>query len=269
MTTPTGLTQPQNSSTTASGLTAPEGTAVLPAAPPAPPAEFRFGADVAPWMQGRTPAEVDAQARELATLAAQALANAPAIPPAQNRGQQAPPGPQIDPSDYLTGATALELGNHWRQQTLQETQGMMAPALNMMATNSLEMVKREFPEEFQRYSPEITTTLSQIPKTGWTIDNIRQVVRMTQASHLDEIVRHRAAKLAAQDPDALRSTGAPGAPPHQPPAGPDAALNDAQRLHLRRNGMTPELVAQMAAKSGKTAQEWYTMYAKHAVGDAV
>ncbi len=262
MTAPNGLTQPPNpdSSITASGTTQP----VAPAPPPAPAAEFRFGPEAEPWMQGKTPAEVTAQARQLATLAAQALQQPP--PAAQTPAPSAEL--QIDPNDYLTGANAIQLGQHWQNQTLGRAEQMMSPALNMMANTSLELVKREYPEEFAKYAPEILGRLQHVPKTGWSIDNIRQVVKLSQADHLDELIHARAAKLNSQDP-ALRSTGAPGAPLQTQPIGPDAQLSEGQRAHLRRNGMTPELIAQMAARSGKTAQEWYALYAKHSVGDAL
>lgn len=262
MTDPSGLTQPstQTSPSTPPGTT-PPGTA--------PAAEFRFGPESEPWMQGKTPAEVTAQARQLAELAAKALHMQQPQPQYQQPVYQQPPQqpPAIDPDEAVTGRTLMQQGQQVVQQAQQAAWHAANPALEMAAGSNLEMVKGHFQTEFARYGPEIYTKLATLPKDRWTIDNLKTVVNLVRADHLEELVSERASRLAAEQP-ALRSSGAQPPPGSPNPTAPDQALTDAQRATLRRHGLTPELVAEQAQKMGWTPAKWYEAYGKHAIGDA-
>lgn len=227
--------------------------------------EFRFGPESEEWMRGKTPAEVTQIARQLAELAQRAVTQPQYQPPPQQMPAQEP---SIGPDDYVTGKTVQDFGARFMNQAQQYAQQAVNPAIEMAASNNLDRIKGEFSKEFAKYGPEIFGYLSKVPKTDWSIDNLRRVVNLTRADHLDELANERAAQLAAQDP-ALRSSGAAGAPIPAVSA-PTTGLTDTQKDHLRRRGITPEMVADFCAKKGDgtTPQKWYEQFGKLAIGDA-
>lgn len=208
-------------------------------------------------MRGRTEAEVNALAAQLAELASRNVQQQPVYqPPAQQPTS-------IAPDDYVTGATLQTVGN----QFLQQAQQAASPALAMAASTNYELTRQKFANEFKKYGPEIDAMISRVPKTDWSIDNLQRVVKLALVDHLDELANERALQLRDQDP-ALRSSGANGSTIPAHIAAPDTGLTDAQRDKLRRQGITPKVVATYAAKRGETAQQWYERAGKYGIGDA-
>jgi hypothetical protein len=212
-------------------------------------------------MVGKTPAEVSALARQLAEVASRNLS----APTPQYQQPQFQPGPYTPPGpdDYLTGAHLQQAG----QQYLQQAQQFAQPAYEMVASTNLEMVKGKYAKEFAKYGPEIMGTLSRVPKTDWSIDNISRVVKLALVDHLDDLANERAAQIASSQDSALRSTGANGStiPSQQ---APDQGLTEQQRETLRRRGITPEAVRSFAAAKGMTEQQWFEKAGKYGIGDA-
>ena len=237
-------------------------SSTLPGTPPpapAPAAEYRFGADAEPWMQGKTPAEVNVLARQLAEMAQRAVTQPYQAP--QPTAPQSYQPPAAD--DYVTGAHIQQAG----QQFLQQAQSYANPAIEMAASANLEMVKNQYGKEFGKYGPEIYNMLARVPKTDWSIDNLKRVVKLALVDHIDDLANERAAQISAQDP-ALRSSGANGSTSPSTQA-LDQGLTDAQKERLRRQGITESVVAEFAAKKGLTPQKWYETAGKHLIGEGV
>jgi len=226
--------------------------------PSALPGEYRYGADAPePWMQGKTPVEIAALARQAMQTAQDLMVRQ------QQPAYQPPAQPQYQPDDYVTGAQVNAAGT----QFLQQAQQFAMPAYEMVASTNLEMVKTKYAKDFARFGPEIIPLLSRIPKTDWSIDNISSVVDLVRGRHVDELANERAAQLTSSQDPALRSSGANGSTTPSLQA-PDTGLTDDQREALRRRGITETVVNQFAAAKGISPREWYEKAGKYGIGDA-
>jgi len=213
-------------------------------------------------MQGKTQAEVNAIGQQLLDAASRAVQQQPVYqqPPTQ---QQPPVYQPPAADDYVTGAHLQTMGG----QYLQQAQNYATPAIEMAAGTNLEMVKNQYPKEFARYGPEILGLIQRVPKTDWSIDNLKRVVKLALVDHIDDLANERAAQISSQDP-ALRSSGANGSTAPSTQAA-DQGLTDAQKERLRRQGITEQVVAEFAAKKGLTPQKWYEQAGKHLIGEGV
>lgn len=249
-----GLTQPPTSSSTLSGTTPPANT------PPSPPAEFRFGPEAEPWMQGKTAAEVNAIARELAELARRGIQQ----PPVQQQVPASQQLPALGADDLVTGAHIQQYG----QQVIEQTRNAVNPAIEMAASTNLSIIQQEQAKVFAKYPNEVWHLLGNLPKQQWTIDNLRQVTRLVIANHLDDVVRERAEQLAGSGDPAIRATGASQQqlPTAQP--SPVEQLTEGQRATLARNGVTLKTVEDFCLKNGMDVKRWFELYGKSAIGDA-
>ena len=272
------MTAPQTDlsipSSTPSGTTSPD--ASLTAAPERKP--LTFGQDAPQWAQGKTPEELGPTLAQLATLAERALVQTPVANPQpvvtstqppqywQQPQYQPPPPPQQDPNDYVTAGQVNQMGQQYLQAAQQSAQQWANPAIEMAAQTNLDVVRQRNQQYFAKYGPEILQNIAQVPKVAWSIDNLDRMVKLALVPHLDELASERAAQLAAQQP-ALRSTGASGVPSPNAAGDPATKLSEAQKLELRRHGLTPDLIAREAANMGMPLEKWYDRYAKHSVGD--
>lgn len=211
-------------------------------------------------MRGLTEAEVNTKAERLAAVAMDAIQRQQVAPQQSQAPAYTPPAAD----DYITGAALQQVGT----QYLQQAQQMANPAIEMAASTNLEMVKQQYAKEFGKYGHEIMATLYRVPKTDWSIDNLRRVVKLSLVDHLDELANERAAQLTSSQDPALRSSGANGSiTPSQAPL--DGALTDAQKETLRRRGITESVVESFARAKGQTPQQWYEKAGKYGIGDAV
>jgi hypothetical protein len=213
-------------------------------------------------MQGKTPAEVTVMARQLAELAQR---NLTAPTPTYQQAQPQPTAFQPPaPDDYVTGATLQTMGT----QYLQQAQQYATPAFEMVASTNLEMVKGQYAKEFSKYGPEIYNMLARVPKTDWSIDNLKRLVKYSLVDHVNDLVNERVAEFQSSQDPALRSSGANGSTAPSTQA-LDQGLTDAQKERLRRQGITEQVVADFAAKKGMTPQRWYETAGKHLIGEGV
>ncbi len=241
----------------------PSGT-ISPAAT-APPAEFRFGTDAEPWMQGKTPAEVAQIARELALTAQNALMQRPAYQAPQPQPQPTP----IAPDDYVTGAQLQGLVPQFQQALTQQAAQYAEPAIQAAASVAYDRVKEKNSEVFAKYGPEIHGYLAHVPKTQWNIDSLTHVVDLVRGKHVEEIAAERAARLAAQPIDpAFRATGASGTTPAPTPQDPLAGLDDFQRKRLADQKITRETIETFCRAQNPpiTVDTWVKRYAQSAIG---
>lgn len=182
-------------------------------------------------------------------------------PPAYGQHQ---PSPQYDPDQPITFGQFQQLASQFAQQSV-------APQLQTMAQTSAsivyETVQREDGPTFQRYGPEINALLARVPRENWTIDTVRQVVRIVKADHLDELARERAAQLVNEQFPTLRSGGAPGTPISPSHAPADSILNnesipESVRERMRQTGVTEQMARDFCAANGLTLKDYADMLTK-------
>ncbi len=179
---------------------------------------------------------------------------------------QAPSAPTVQngfaADEYVRGADLSRLAP-------ELVDARMAPQMTQineqLANMALNTVRGEFKDEFEKYGPEIYGKLSTLNKqTGvWTVDNLRTVVNIVRAGHVDEIVRD---KLRGQSPmePALRSTGA--APvPVSAGASQDYSLNSEKlpvefREKLKASGINESNFDDFLKGSGMTREQYFKLF---------
>jgi hypothetical protein len=185
------------------------------------PSEFRYGADAPEWARGKTAREVlglvEQQNNVIRTYISGTPQAEPQRPYTNQWGsspgfQQQPPQPQTpayDPDAYLQRRDIESMAPRMMQE-------YMAPELNYAieigAQNALATVQRDNAAIFQKYGPEVNLKLANVPKKLWTVDNLRTVVNLVKADHVEELASERASRLVAEMEPTLRSNGSPSSP---------------------------------------------------------
>lgn len=165
----------------------------------------------------------------------------------------------------MSGAELERLAPQFVRQSVQPDLDTMA---NSMAQMALSQVRAENPDLFRRYGPDINLKLASIvDKRVWTVDNLRTVVNLVKADHVEEIASEIASRRFSEQEAALRSTGAalPSVAPRSHTASvlqneaisadwrkraADVGISESDVADFcRGNNMTPEqFVAQFASK---------------------
>lgn len=189
------------------GTTSTNGSSVPTSAPPGgtnAPAEWRAGDNAPAWARGKSAEEILGIANSLVDALPSAAAAAPA--PAQS-GAPAANGGSVDVADddYINGATL---------KRILATRGQDTSSHEFMASTNVHILKQECRDDFDKYGPEISGLIANIPAHQRTLDNMRMVVRLVRGNHVDELARERAQQLVAEMAPTIRSGGAPavGAP---------------------------------------------------------
>ncbi len=184
----------------------------------------------------------------------------------------APPAPQANQNgfaadEYVRGADLNRLAPELVDQRVDSR---MVGINEQLANIALDTVRREFTDEFSKYGPEIYGKLSTLNKqTGvWTVDNLRTVVNIVRAGHVDEIVRD---KLRGQSPmePALRSTGAAPVPANASTT-QDFSLNSEKlpvefREKLKAAGVNDSNFEDFLKGSGMTREQYFKLFEKRQV----
>lgn len=193
---------------------------------------------------------------------------APAAAPAPQT-PQAPQASSLQDGDYVTGADLNRMAPRVIDQYVQP---QLQQVVEQTANLALETVKREFAAEFQRFGPSIYANLAQLPdKRGWTVDNLRKLVKYSLIDHQDEIVRDRAARLVAEMPGTLRSTGAalPAGTPNQPDLSTKSERLPAEyRARLEKTGVTESVMDEFCRANDMTREDFIKMIEKQAITEA-
>lgn len=178
----------------------------------------------------------------------------------------APNGSAFADGEYVSGA---ELNRQAPRLIDDRIQPHIQQMNETMASFALDRIKSEHAAEFERYGPEIYGYLSRLDKKAgaWTVDNLKQVVKMVRADHVDEIVRD---KLHAQSPmePALRSTGA--APVSVTPSSVDLTLASEKlpaeyREKLKAAGVTESTFDEFLRGSGQDRESFFKLFDKKMV----
>lgn len=185
-------------------------------APPADPLSHRLTTDEAQrlglptWAAGRTAAE----GFQLAAQLYQQQLNSPPSPSGYGPSPSGNPPPGYGPAPYSPpGYQGQPVGPHGGAQpptqedwlndpaTAQQRYNeyiyatQIAPQFGTMAqqnaATSLELVRQQEADAFSRWEPEIMQHLSGVDRTLWTPPNIRKIVGMVKADHLDDLLATR------------------------------------------------------------------------------
>ena len=143
-----------------------------------------------------------------------------------------------------------------------------------LASIALSTIKSEYASDFANYGPEIYGHLSRLNKSAgaWTVDNLRYVVKMVRADHVEEIVSARLRDASTSQEPALRSTGA--APVSPAPLATDFSVQSAQlppefREKLAKAGITDATMQEFCRVNNMTVQDYFTMVTRgHVITEA-
>jgi hypothetical protein len=174
----------------------------------------------------------------------------------QQLAPKAPAAPAFQPpadDDFATGAQVRGYIDQ-RAQQFQQTLGATAEQTASMARG---LVESQDPEPFKRWGREIDQLLQNVPKHQWTLDAVRQAVRIVKADHVDELAAEKAERLAAERIPTMRSNGgagtgsgptttyagldSPDIPDHWKRSAAAVGLSEREMQEFcAANGMTPE-----------------------------
>jgi hypothetical protein len=195
---------------------------------------------------------------------------------------QAPPQPQyqapapvastaIDLEGYVTGAQAQAI----QRDALARFESGNATAIDLAASGNLGIVQQMFASDFAKFGPEIMTELAHVPKTSWSVDNLKRIVKFVKSDHLDEIAGERAQQLAQQMEPTMRSIGGAGSAP-VPTTQPDGfkaqweKLPPEWRAKAEKEGITETVVEEFCrGNEGMTPQDFFKQFGNRAIGEAI
>ena len=259
---------------------APQGSPSQPQAPAADP--WRAGNDAPEWARGKTPEEILGIAKQLAGVVQQHIqgGTAPAASPSPfaqsphtpqpSYGGYQPPQPQQpsynpSPDEYVTGRDLQT----WGQQAVQQVQPQLQAAIEMTASGNLAQIQRDYATAFQKYGPEIYSTLANVPKNAWTVDNLRKAVKFVLADHVEDLAREQAARVVAEMDLGVRSSGgAPTGPVSQPQAEytlQSEKLPSDWKERAAKAGLTEQALDEFCRANDMTRAQWFTLFDRTAI----
>lgn len=176
----------------------------------------------------------------------------------------APAFAELPENEYVSGAQVRQY-----LQQIQQTQ--LSPQLHQLAQQSsqgvLAFVQQKYQDDFNRWGPEIQSTIAQLPLEQRSLDNLERVVKFVRSEHLQELLADKERELRQQfnaetGSPGLRSTGAPGAGPVPTTQQQFSLANDKLPPEFReraaRAGLSDQQVADFARANGMTVEEFYT-----------
>lgn len=236
-------------------------TAAPTGAAPAP-TEWRVPMDdPRPWARGKTASELlalsDQMANAITTLAYQAPAQQAPAPAAYAPSPVQP----LDDDEIIDGKRMRQILGAVvaNQQPVQDDQTAFAVYQTAMA-----LARQNDPEAFASYGPEIEANIAQLPLKMRTLENIRQIVRIVKADHVEELAERRARDLAAQQGLTVRTSGAA---PNYAGANTSVLESDelpaAYRSLLAKKGITETQLRDFCRANGMTVDQWFKQAKGH------
>lgn len=239
---------------TGSSTEAPTGAA-------AAPTEWRVPMnDPRPWARGKTASELlalsDQMANAITTLAYQAPAQQAPAP-----AYAAPSVAPLDDDEIIDGKRMRQIVGAIvaSQQPVQDDTTSFAVYQTAMA-----LARQSDPDAFQMYGPEIEAQVAQLPIKMRTLDNIRQIVRIVKADHVEELAERRARDLMGQQKLTVRTSGA--ASQYN---GASASILESDELPapyrdlLAKKGITETQVRDFCRANGMTVDQWFKQAKGH------
>lgn len=224
--------------------------------------EYRYpdSPSVPEYLRGKTASDAAQLLQGLVESVGRGQAQTPA--PAQPLSQQAD-------DDYVTAA-------HLRQaqtQALAQVSPWLQTVAEQQATVSYSIAKREHPDIFRKYEPEVIKVLQAVPRQNWTLDVIEKAVTMVKGSHVDEITAEKVRALESTMNSTMRSTGRAG-------SGSDSPLTEtvASSLgktppqwlaHAKAVGIDENSVWEFCRATDTTPEDFFKQFSKGIVSDAI
>lgn len=239
-------------------------------APSAPSAEYRYPDDpsVPVYARGKTASELlGITTQTMHTLEQFVTKGQPPAQPAQPAYQPPATQPGIPDGDYMTGADFNRLAPQIAQQYFQP---QLRQTWESVAQTNLELVKRDpgFAPIFQKYGPEVWNKLANVDKSLWNVDNLKTVVNLVKADHVDELASEIASQRISEMQPTFRSTGAAPAPVSSNQ--PDFSLKSEKlpedyRKRVAETGLTEAAFREFLRANDMTEEQWFAGFAKTAI----
>lgn len=250
--TPSGTSQPSGTSPSqvASGGTQ---------AANQPVSEFRYGADAPAWAQGKTAAEVLGIAEQQnSVIRGYIQTGQPPQQPTYQPPVQPPPADQgFNQTEFVTGADIQRFAPKMIQDAVTP---QLQAVINMTAEGNLAHVQRDNATIFQKYGPEVNIKLANVPKNLWTVDNLRTVVNLVRADHVDEIASEQASRLVAGMGESLRSNGSPTPPVAQGEQKytlKNQEINPELKRRAAQTGLSDAAIDEFCRANDMTREQWF------------
>jgi hypothetical protein len=219
----------------ANGSAPPESGGQPPTPGVAPTAvEYRYPVDAKypQWLHGKTPDEAAAIASGLYNQALSPQQQQQTVPQQQPQHYQ-PYQQQAQQQQYAApdqDAWLTDPGAASMQQMNQMYESKLAPQLeattSQLASIAVQNAQLQYPNDFNKWGPEIAQQLAQLPPASKTAENIKMVIDIVRGRHANEIqeevVQRRMQEL--QDSGTMRPDGSV--------QGSDTTPNIANRLDL-------------------------------------
>jgi len=183
-------------------------------------------------------------------------------------GSYVPPVQQdqgFNQTEYVTGADIQRLAPKLIQDAVNP---QLQAVVDMTAQGNLAHVQRDNAAIFQKYGPEVNIKLANVPKNLWTVDNLRTVVNLVKADHVEELASEIASQRFAGLGAELRSNGSPTPPvasnePQYTLKG-DLVSEDFKK-RAAETGLTDTAIAEFCRANDMTVEDWYKLYGKTAI----
>lgn len=204
-----------------------------------------------PWARGKTAEEILAVANQ-AVGALRNLANQPSQSYAPPTSAPAFRMPEDD--DVVTGSQF--------KQAMQMMVNGLAPVQqtqDQLAQYALNQTRSTFPKEFQKYEGEIMAQILPLPRSAWSLDNLRLAVELVAGRHRHELAQEMAREMAANQGLTLRTDGFAGT---HTPVNRDLTLESEKlpadfKERLAKQGISMSTVREFCAKTGMTVEQWF------------
>jgi hypothetical protein len=138
---------------------------------------------------------------------------------------------------------------------------------------SYNIAKREQPDIFKKYEPEIIGVLQSVPRRNWTLDVIEKAVTMVKGSHVDEIASERVRALESTMHSTMRSTGRAGSTADSPLQETVGSMLEktpqAWRVHAAAVGITENELWEFCRNTDTTPEDFFQQFGKGLVTDAI
>lgn len=188
---------------------------------------------------------------------------------AQAQAPQPPNLSQLGADEYVTAGHLQQA----QQQALAQVNPWLQTVAEQQATVSYSIAKREHPDIFKKYEPEVISVLQRVPRANWTLDVIEKAVTFVKGSHVDEIAAEKVRALETTMHSTMRSTGRAGLSGESQTQDTVAAMLEkapAQWLaHARAVGITDEDVHQFCFANDTTPEQFFKQFKDGLVTDAI
>jgi len=183
---------------------------------------------------------------------------------------QAPPDlPPAADDEYVTAGHLRQA----QQQALNQVSPWLQQVADQQATVSYNIAKREQPDIFKKYEPEIIGVLQSVPRRNWTLDVIEKAVTMVKGSHVDEITAEKVRAFETTMHSTMRSTGRAGLSPDSPiketAEATLAKLPEKWQTHAQQVGITAKELHEFCWANDITPDEFFQQFKDGLVTDAI